>query len=105
LSVEGVKPRKASAVAQKLWRTGRHARPRDKPDVPVPLRFNAGHRADGLFKRMHLSGHIWFPTLVSDTGQDPTRRSTSVVAVQARDGFSLVWSNILEMSQNEVRSS
>jgi hypothetical protein len=38
-------------------------------------------------------------------GQSPGRSSTFVVAVQSRDDFGLVWSNILEMSQNEARSN
>ena len=45
------------------------------------------------------------PRLVSDTGQSPSRSSTFFAAVQSRDERRLVWSNILEMKQNKVRSS
>ncbi len=38
-------------------------------------------------------------------GQSSSRSSTFFVAIQSRDGCRLVWSNILEMKQNEVRSS
>ncbi len=42
---------------------------------------------------------------VSDAGQNPGPHSTTFAAIQARDGFSLVRSNILEMSQNVARFS
>jgi hypothetical protein len=44
------------------------------------------------------------PLLVRD-GQSPSRRSIFFAAVQPRDECRLGWSNILEMKQNEVRSS
>jgi hypothetical protein len=43
--------------------------------------------------------------LVSNTGQSTSRSFTFFAAVWSRDGFSLVWSNIFEMSQNEARST